>query len=247
MNKENVKMRIYGIRPVLELINSGKDIQKIYIQKNIKNEAILDIEHKAKEKRIEIKKVPIYKLNKLTRKNHQGVFAFSSPISFISFENFLPNIYEKGEVPLFLALDRITDVRNFGSICRSAKVFGVHGIIIPKKNTAEINEISIKTSSGALTKIPICRTENFNKTILFAKNSGLKICSLSEHAKKNIYDVNLKEPILIILGSEKEGISNKVTENSDELVKIPSNEDIISLNVSVATGVILSEVKRQRG
>ena len=144
MNKENIKMRIYGIRPVLELINSGKDIQKIYIQKNIKNDAILDIEHKAKEKRIEIKKVPIYKLNKLTRKNHQGVFAFSSPISFISFENFLPNIYEKGEVPLFLALDRITDVRNFGSICRSAKVFGVHGIIIPKKTQLKLMKFQSK-------------------------------------------------------------------------------------------------------
>jgi len=246
MEKTKNIMRVYGIRPIIELLDSEKEVQKIYIQKNLKNEGILDIEKKAKNRKIEIKYAPIQKLNRLTRKNHQGVFAFCSPISFVLFENYLPTIYEKGEVPVFFALDRVTDVRNFGSICRTAKVLGAHGIIIPKKRSAEINEISIKTSSGALTKIPISRTENLEKTLTFAKNSGLKICSLSEHAKKNIFDVNLKEPSVLVLGSEKEGVSRKIINISNELVKIPTSGDIISLNVSVAAGVILSELQRQR-
>lgn len=246
MENNNNNLKIYGIRPIIELLNSEKEVQKIYIQKYLKNESIQEIEKKAKKKNIEIKHVPIQKINRLTRKNHQGVFAFCSPISFVVFENYLPNIYEKGEVPIFFALDRITDVRNFGAICRTAKVLGAHGIIVPKKKSAEINEISIKTSSGAITKLPICRTENLEKTLLFAKNSGLKICTLSEHAQNNIYKTNLKEPSILVLGSEQEGVSKKIINISDELIKIPSKGDIISLNVSVAAGIILSELQRQR-
>ena len=246
MENNNNNLKIYGIRPIIELLKSEKEVQKIYIQKNLKNESIQEIEKKAKKKDIEIKYVPIQKINRLTRKNHQGVFAFCSPISFVVFENYLPSIYENGEIPVFFALDRITDVRNFGAICRTAKVLGAHGIIIPKKKSAEINEISIKTSSGAITKLPICRTENLEKTLLFAKNSGLKICALSEHAQNNIYETNLKEPSILVLGSEQEGVSRKIINISDELIKIPSNGDIISLNVSVAAGIILSELKRQR-
>ncbi len=246
MKESNDNLRIYGIRPIIELLKSEKDVQKIYIQKNLKNESILELVKKAKNKNIELKYVPIQKLNRLTKKNHQGVFAFCSPISFVVFENYLPNIYETGGIPVFFALDQVTDVRNFGSICRTAKVLGAHGIIIPKKNSAEINEVSIKTSSGALTKIPICRTDDLEKTLIFAKNSGLKICSLSEHAQKNIFETNLKEPSILVLGSEKEGVSNKIINISDELIKIPTSGEIISLNVSVAAGIILSELQRQR-
>lgn len=245
IQKKN-KLRIFGIRPILELLESEREIQKIYIQKNLNSEHIQEIGKKSKIKKIEIKYVPIQKLNRLTKKNHQGVFAFCSPISFIQFENYLPSIYESGEMPVFFALDRVTDVRNFGSICRTAQVLGAHGIIIPKKNSAEINEISIKTSSGALTKIPICRSENFEKTLIFAKNSGLKICSFSEHAQKSIFETNLKEPSILVLGSEKEGVSKKIINISNELLKIPTNSDMISLNVSVAAGIILSELQRQR-
>ena len=246
MENQYNKLRIYGIRPVIELLNSEKEVQKIYIQKKNKNETIQEIEKKAKEKGIEIKYTPVQKLNRLTKKNHQGVFAFCSPVSFVVFENYLPSIYEKGEVPVFFALDGVTDVRNFGAICRTAKVLGAHGIIIPKKKSAEINEISIKTSSGALTKIPICRTDNLEKTLKFAKNSGLKICSLSEHAQSTIFETNLKDPSVLVLGSEKEGVSKKIINISDDLIKIPTSGDIISLNVSVAAGIILSELQRQR-
>ena len=246
MENQYNKLRIYGIRPVIELLNSEKEVQKIYIQKKNKNETIQEIEKKAKKKGIEIKYTPVQKLNRLTKKNHQGVFAFCSPVSFVVFENYLPSIYEKGEVPVFFALDGVTDVRNFGAICRTAKVLGAHGIIIPKKKSAEINEISIKTSSGALTKIPICRTDNLEKTLKFAKNSGLKICSLSEHAQSTIFETNLKEPSVLVLGSEKEGVSKKIINISDDLIKIPTSGDIISLNVSVAAGIILSELQRQR-
>ena len=242
----NKILTVYGIRPVLELLDTNQEIQRIYIQKNIKSENIIRIKKKANERYIEIKSVPIYKLNKLTNKNHQGVFAIASPISFVNFENYLPTIYEKGEVPIFVLLDRITDVRNFGSICRSCEVLGVHGIIIPNKESAPINEIAIKTSAGSIAKIPICKSNNLIKTLNFAKKSGLALCAMSEHSEKNFFDINLLKPTIIILGSEKNGISKKILEISDSIGTIPIFGEIESLNVSVAAGIALSELVRQR-
>lgn len=239
-------LKIYGIRPVLELLDTKKEIQKIYIQKNIKNDNINLIKKKAKELDVELKFVPDYKLNKLTNKKHQGVFAITSPISFVNFENYLPSIFEKGETPIFILLDRITDVRNFGSISRSCEAFGVHGIIIPDKDSAPINEIAIKASAGSLTKIPISKSNNLIKTINFAKNSGLQICSMSEHSKNNFFDLNLTKPILLILGSEKNGVSKNILDNSDSIGLIPITGEVQSLNVSVAAGIALSELIRQR-
>ena len=242
----NQILKVYGIRPVLELLDTEQEIQKIYIQQNLTNENIIKIKKKADERNVEIKSVPNYKLNKLTKKKHQGVFAISSPISFVTFENYLPSIYEKGEVPIFVLLDRITDVRNFGSICRSCEVFGAHGIIIPKKESAPINEISIKASAGSITKIPICKSNNLINTLKFAKESGLQICSMSEHSNTNFFNINFQKPVIIVLGSEKNGISKTILDISDFIGRIPTIGEIESLNVSVATGIVLSELTRQR-
>ena len=173
------QLNIYGIRPVLELLDSEKQIDTIFLQKDIKSNWSLQIKEKSKKKNLNLKIVPKFKLNRLTKKNHQGVVATISNIEFQNFENLLLSIFEKGDFPLFVLLDRITDVRNFGSICRSSEAMGVHGIIIPQKDSAQINEVAIKASAGAINNAKICREESLAKTISLAKKSGLSIVACS--------------------------------------------------------------------
>ena len=240
------KLNIYGIRPVTELIDSGKEIDTIYLQKDIKTEWALSIKKKCKNQDINIKIVPKYKLNRLTRKNHQGVIGLASSIIFQNFENLLAQTFNNGLFPLFLLLDRITDVRNFGSICRSAEAMGVHGIIIPRKESAQINEIAIKASAGSITNINVCRENNLEKIVKIAQASGLSVISCSEKSNKNIWEINLNRPLLMIIGSEKNGISRKLIQLSDETGKIHMSGKTQSLNASVATGIMLFEVNRQQ-
>ena len=242
----NKKLNIYGIQPVLELINSGKQIDTIFLQKDINNEWTQAIKKKSKEYQINLKLVPKYKLNRLTTKNHQGVVAIASHVTFQNFENLLSLIFSNGEFPLFLLLDRITDVRNFGSICRSAEAMGAHGIIIPEKGSAQINEVAIKASAGAISNIHICREKNLEKTILIAKKSGLSIIGCSEKSEKHVYQINLNTPALIIIGSEKDGISTKLIKLIDEEIKIPIYGKTKSLNAAVAAGIVLFECIKQR-
>ena len=240
------QINIYGIQPVLELIKSGKEIDTIYLQKNIQTEWAQSIKKYSKNLNINLKLVPKYKLNRLTRKNHQGVIALNSSIIFQNFENLLSMVFEKGDFPLFMLLDRITDVRNFGSICRSAEAMGAHGIIIPKKESAQINEIAIKASAGSLSNINICREDDLIQVIKIAKTSGLTILSCSEKSNKNISEIDLKRPIIIIIGSEKDGISKKLLKLSDEMGRIPITGKTNSLNAAVAAGIILFEYNRQQ-
>ena len=239
------QLNIYGIQPVLELIDSGKQIDTIYLQKDIRASWCQKVKNLVKEHNLNIKFVPKYKLNRITKKNHQGIIAITSSIIFQNFENLLANIFSQGRFPLFLLLDRITDVRNFGSICRSAESFGVDGIIIPEKGSAQINETAIKTSSGAISNLNICRERNLNQIVTLAKKSGLTIIACSEKGEKNIFDINLKKPQLIIIGSEKNGISNQLLSLAHETGKIPTIGKTNSLNASVATGIILFEYTRQ--
>mgnify|MGYP001255758432 CR=1 FL=1 len=239
------KLNIYGIRPVEELINSGKEIDIIYLQKDIRTEWALSMKKKCKQQDINIKLVPKYKLNRLTKKNHQGVIGIASSVIFQNFENLLAQTFNIGVFPLFLLLDRITDVRNFGSICRSAEAMGAHGIIIPRKESAQINEIAIKASAGAISNINICREHNLEKIVKIAKASGLSVLACSEKSKKNICEIQLNKPLLIIVGSEKNGISKKLMDLSDETGHIYISGKTQSLNASVATGIILFEVNRQ--
>ena len=240
------KLNIYGIRPVLELIESGKEIDTIYLQKDIHTEWSRKIKDSSKRLNINLKIVPKYKLNRLTTKNHQGVIGVASSVIFQNFENLLSMVFEKGDFPLFILLDRITDVRNFGSICRSAEAMGAHGIIVPKKESAQINEIAIKASSGSISNINICREGNLENIIKIAKTTGLTVLSCSEKSEKKINNINLNKPMLIIIGSEKDGISNKLLQLSDEVGKIPMVGKTASLNAAVSAGIILFEYNRQK-
>ena len=200
-----------------------------------------------REKRINYKHVPLEKINRLTRKNHQGVFAFISPIDFHNIEDVIPKLYEEGKNPLVLVLDRITDVRNFGAIARTAECAGVDTILIPEQNAAAINADAIKTSAGALHKVTVCRTWNLKLALQFMKESGIQLIGCTEKTQDDMYKPNYTTPTAIIIGSEEDGVSPEFLKMCDARAKIPMNGKIASLNVSVATGVILYEAIRQRG
>tara|TARA_Y100001968_G_C19412234_1_gene746958 strand:+ start:912 stop:1652 length:741 start_codon:yes stop_codon:yes gene_type:complete len=240
------KLWVYGVRPALELLESKKEIDTIYLQKDMKTEWATAIKNESKKRNINLKIVPKHKLNRLTRKNHQGVIAVGSMVIFQNFENLLSKVFNDGDFPLFILLDRVTDVRNFGSICRSAEAMGVHGIIIPKKESAQINEIAIKASAGSILNLNICREDNLDFVVKRAKESGLSVISCSEKGKKNIDQINFKKPVLIIIGSEKNGISPPLMKLSNEIGKIPIFGKTASLNASVASGIILFEYNRQK-
>jgi 23S rRNA (guanosine2251-2'-O)-methyltransferase len=191
--------------------------------------------------------VPLEKINRLTRKNHQGVFAFISPIDFHNIEDIIPALFEEGKNPLILVLDRITDVRNFGAIARTAECAGADTILIPEQNAAAINADAIKTSAGALHKVTICRTWNLKLALQYLKDSGIQLIGCTEKTQDNMYKPDYTPPTAIIMGSEENGVSPEFLKMCDAKAKIPINGKIASLNVSVATGVILYEAIRQRG
>lgn len=237
---------IFGIHPIMEAILAGKEIDTLFIQKGLKGDLFQELWEVIRKHRVAYKHVPIEKLNRLTRKNHQGVFAFISPVNFHRTENVIPQLYEEGKIPLILILDRVTDVRNFGAIVRTAECSGVHAIIVPERGSAAINGDAIKTSSGALHNVPVCREFNLRATIEFLKNSGLKMVGCTEKSDYLIYTPDYKVPTAIILGSEEDGISEEYLNLCDEKTKIPMQGTIGSLNVSVSAGVILYEAVRQR-
>jgi 23S rRNA (guanosine2251-2'-O)-methyltransferase len=243
-NKDN--NYIFGIRPIIEAIEAGKTIDKLFIQKGLHNDLFAELWKLVRFKRINYKHVPLEKINRLTKKNHQGVFAFISPIDFHNIEDIIPTLYEEGKNPLILVLDRITDIRNFGAISRTAECAGVNAILIPEKNTAAINADAIKTSAGALHKITVCRTWNLKLTLQFIKECGIQLITCTEKTQNNIYDLDYTPPTAIIIGSEEDGISPEFLKMSDAKAKIPMYGKIASLNVSVATGIILYEAIKQR-
>jgi 23S rRNA (guanosine2251-2'-O)-methyltransferase len=245
MNKEE-ENSIFGIRPIIEAVKAGKTIDKLFIQKGLHNDLFAELWKLVRLRRINYKHVPLEKINRLTRKNHQGVFAFISPIDFHNIEDIVPSLYEKGKNSLILVLDRITDVRNFGAIARTAECAGVDAILIPEQNAAAINADAIKTSAGALHKITICRTWNLKLALQFLKDSGIQLIACTEKTQDTMYKPNYTPPTAIIMGSEEDGVSPEFLKLCDGKAKIPMNGKIASLNVSVATGVILYEALRQR-
>ena len=246
MREDFKQEMIFGIRPVMEAIDSGKEVEKALIQKGLRSANFKDLMSLLKERNVPYQFVPPEKLNRVTHKNHQGVIAFISPIVFYQIEDLLPGLYESGRIPLVVILDKITDVRNFGAILRTAECTGVDAVVIPSKNSAQLNSGTVKSSAGAIFRMPICRSENLKSTIDFLKSSGLRILAATEKAEKNHFDVDLTAPAGIIFGSEGEGISGEYLKKTDLQIKIPMLGEIESLNVSVATGVILYEVVRQR-
>lgn len=245
MAKNNSQV-IFGRRAIIETIEAGKEIDKILMQAGVGGELMDELWELIKTNRIRVQKVPIQKLNQITKKNHQGVVAFTIPIETHSLEQLIPFIFEKGETPLLLVLDGITDVRNFGAICRTAECAGVHGIVIPQQGSAQINEDAIKTSAGALQRIPICRVDKLKQAVQFIANSGIQLVACTEKTDHSVYDIDFNTPVAIIIGSEDLGISQDILNLSEFQAKIPLLGEIASLNVSVATGVILYEALRQR-
>ncbi len=244
---EATQEMVYGIRPLMEALTSDKEIEKVFLQKGVGGKTFHELLPMLREREIPYQTVPIEKLNRITRKNHQGVIAYISPITFYRIEQLLPGIYEAGRSPFILILDKITDVRNFGAILRTAESAGVDAVLVPSKGGAQLNSGTIKSSAGAIYKIPICREHNLKEAILFLKNSGLRITAVTEKAEKVHFDEELTGPLALIMGSEGEGISGEYLKLADVKVRIPMLGTIASLNVSVATAVLLYEVVRQRG
>ena len=237
---------IYGTRAVIEAINKGKTVERVFIKTGLQNELIHELISLVKEHDIAAQFVPIEKINRITRKNHQGVLAFVSPIEYTNIEVLLPTVFETGKDPLLLVLDQITDVRNFGAIARSAECAGVDAIIIPEKGMARIGADAIKTSAGALHHIPVCKVKNLTKTIHFLKESGIAIIAATEKADKVYTSGDFNRPVAIVMGSEEDGISDAVLKIADEKLKIPLFGNIESLNVSVSAALMIYEAIRQR-
>lgn len=237
---------IYGIRPVIEAINSGKQIDKVLVKQGLSGEMVSELMSLLKSKSIPFQYVPYERFSKFQGKNHQGVIAFVPPIELQSLEMIVPDLFEKGKTPFLLILDRITDVRNFGAIVRTAECAGVDAIIVPAKGAAQIGSDSIKTSAGALHHIPVCKVGSLKMTMNFLRQNGISIIATTEKGSDLLYDTDLKGPLAIIMGSEDAGVTPELVKTADKRVSIPVKGKIESLNVSVAAGVILYEVVRQR-
>ncbi len=238
---------IFGIQTIREALLANKTFEKIIINKDIsRGSQFNEIWDIAREKDIFIQKVPIEKINRITRKNHQGILAFISAVNYMPIDRIIQMTYDAGNIPLILILDRITDVRNFGAIVRTAECAGVNAIVVPNRNSVMIASEALKTSSGALNYMPICKVENLLDTVSYLQDSGLQVVSITEKTDKLIYSIDFKPPTALVLGSEEDGIMPHILKNSNELASIPLMGKIGSLNVSVATGVALFEVIRQR-
>lgn len=239
--------QIFGIRAIIEAVNSGETIDKVFLQKGLKGELFSELETLLRKNTINSSYVPVEKLNRLTKKNHQGAVAQISPIEFHDLEELVISITESGKTPLFLLLDQLSDVRNFGAIIRTAECTGVDGIIIQKKGGAPVNGDTIKTSAGAVFKIPICKVDHIKDAVFYMQASGIKVIAATEKTNSSLYDISFKEPCAIIMGSEGRGINPSTLKVVDEKAKLPLLGEIESLNVSVACGAFLYEVVRQRG
>lgn len=238
---------IFGRHPVLEAIQNGTSISKLMLQTGTKGEFEKELRHSLKGRNIPIQYVPKEKLNRVTGKNHQGIIGFIALVDFYKLEDVLPQAFENSTNPLFLLLDSITDVRNVGAIARSAEIAGVTAMIIPQKGFAEINADAIKASAGALTSLTLCRESSIAAAIDLLKLSGIKVVASDLNAEKMIHDVEMVDPLAIVIGSEGTGVSTPILRKADDRFIIPQKGTIDSFNVSVATGIMLYEVMRQRG
>lgn len=240
------KSIIYGRHPIVDAIKSGASIDKVMLQQGIRGEFEKEIRQLTKSNNIPLQVVPKERLSKFVGGNHQGIVGFLSMLTYYKLEDVLPMIYEKSETPLILLLDGVTDVRNFGAIARSAEICGVHAIVIPHKGGAKINEEAIKTSAGALTRIMVCREKSLVSAIEYLQLSGIQSFASNLKAEKKIFELDWTQPAAIVIGSEGEGVSYPILKKTDENFIIPQKGTTDSFNVSVATGIILYEVTRQR-
>ena len=237
---------LYGLRAILEAIEANTSIDKVFLQKGLRGELFSQLEHRIRKNGINCSYVPIEKLNRLTPNNHQGAVAHISPISFYELDALVTAVKETKEHPLFLILDQLSDVRNFGAIIRTAECTGVDGIIIQKSGSAPINGDTIKTSAGAVFNIPICKVDHIKDAIFYFQASEIKVIAATEKTENSLYDIDFQNPTAIVMGSEGKGVSSSVLKLVDAKAKLPMFGTIASLNVSVACGAFLYEVVRQR-
>ncbi|MFB1021442.1 MAG: 23S rRNA (guanosine2251-2'-O)-methyltransferase [Vicingaceae bacterium] len=243
MSKENY---IFGMHPVMEAIKENKDIDKVLIQSDLRGPNVTELRKMLKDYKVSFQNLPLGRLNHMCKKPHQGVVAYLSPVEFMPYQEVLAKAYEAGRVPLLLILDHISDVGNFGAICRTAECTGVDGIIVPVKGSAQVNSEAIKRSAGALLKVNLCRERDLTAIMEDLQNSGVQIVACSEKTEDLLYDVDYTIPTAIVMGSEDNGITSHILKGADKTVSIPMLGEIESLNVSVSAGIILYEAVRQR-
>jgi len=237
---------VIGRKAVLEAIQSGKQLDRIYLQSNGYKDMLDEMRKVALQYQIPVNYVPVEKLNSFNAGNHEGCVALISRVQYQDLQQVISWVLDKGEAPLFLILDGITDVRNIGGIARTAHCTGVHAIIIPDKGVGALNEDAVLTSAGALEKIAVCRVNSLMKAVDELHLNGIKVLASEMKALKNVYEIDFSEPVAIIMGSEEKGIYPALMKAADEKFKIPMTGDFESLNVSVATGMILYEAMKQR-
>lgn len=238
---------IFGTRAVMEAIKAGREIEKIFVQAGLNNDLIKELIQVAKHNGVPFTFVPQQKLNRLSTKNHQGVICMLATVSYASLEGIIDKAYQEGREPFLLIVDRVTDVRNFGALARTAECAGLDAIIMGDSGNAPITGDAMKTSAGALSHLPVCRVKDMKKTLHFLRESGIQIIACTEKASDLLYDIDLNTPLALIMGSEEDGISPQLLKEADRLAKIPMRGKISSLNVSVAAGISIYEALRQRG
>lgn len=236
---------IFGVRAVIEAVKADKEIDKILIQKGMKKELFVELKEALKGKNYNLQFVPGEKLRSLSEQNHQGVIALTAPVTYYNIEETVESLLEEGKKPFILVLDRITDVRNFGAIARSAECMGVDAILIPSKGSATVTGDAIKTSAGALNRIKVCKTDDLKNAVFYIQQCGLRIVAATEKASVPLYETNLRGNVAVIMGSEKDGVTSDLINMADIACKIPMPGEIASLNVGVAAGMILYEKVRQ--
>lgn len=243
MKNEN---QIFGIRAIIEAINSGAVIDKVFLQKDAQGDLMKELLKVIKSKNVNFSYVPVEKLNRLTAMNHQGAVATISPIGFHDLDELISTTLESGKTPLFLILDQLSDARNFGAIIRTAECTGVNGIIVQKQGSAPVNGDTVKTSAGAVFNVPICKVDHIKDAVFHLQSCDIKTVAATEKTDHTIYDIDFKTPVAIIMGNEERGVNPSVLKVVDEKAKLPMFGTIESLNVSVACGAFLYEAVRQR-
>lgn len=237
---------VFGIRAVIEAIESGKQVDKVLMKKDLGGELARELLSVTREYNVPVQRVPVERINKVTCKNHQGVIAFMAAVDYYHVDDIVPALYDEGINPLVVVLDGVTDVRNFGAIARTCECAGVNCIVIPERNSVSVNADAVKTSAGALNYLPVCRERNLVKAVQYLRDSGFKVMGASEKTDLNYTKADFIGPVAIVLGAEDTGISTDVLKLCDTLVAIPEFGQINSLNVSVAGGIMIYEVVRQR-
>ena len=237
---------IFGVRAVIEAVEAGKEIDKILVKKDIQSDLSKELFTALRGKMVPVQRVPVERLNRVTRKNHQGDIAYVSAVTYQKLEDLVPFLYEQGKNPFFVMLDGVTDVRNFGAIARTCECAGVDAVVIPMKGSVSVNADAVKTSAGALHTLPVCREQSLNTTIKYLKDSGFRILAATEKGDYNYTQGDYTGPICLIMGSEDKGISAENLSLCDEWMTIPILGNIQSLNVSVAAGVLIYEAVKQR-